>query len=307
MFLTTKLNREVRIKNVHPTQSCPTLCDPMDCSMPDFPVLHHLPKLVQTHVHWVSDAIQPSHPLSSPSPPAFNLSQHQSFLMSHFFASSGQSIGASVSASFLPMNIQDWFFFFLRLTGWISLLSKGLSKVFPNTTVQKHQFFSAQPSLWSNSYILTNNLLIHGFTLSRNWCRKRIQEPHPYLILCPPECYLYSTGGLSPLFRGVMYRLRHSTRPTLCNPMACSPPDSSVHGILPAGILESVVMPSSRGSSLPQDWNHIYCIAGGFFAHWAIWEAPRGAIDPCKNVNYAKPLNYIFSLCRSSWIYLVTF
>ena len=59
------------------TQSCPTLCNPMDCSMPGFPALHHLAELAQTHVHWVSDAIQPSHPLSSPSPPAFNLSQHQ--------------------------------------------------------------------------------------------------------------------------------------------------------------------------------------------------------------------------------------
>ena len=58
-------------------QSCPTLCDPMDCSMPGFPVHHQLPELTQTHIHRVSDAIQPSHPLSSPSPPAFNLSQHQ--------------------------------------------------------------------------------------------------------------------------------------------------------------------------------------------------------------------------------------
>ena len=57
--------------------SCLTLCDPMDCSTPVFPVLHHLPELAQTHVHWVSDAIQPSHPLPSPSPPAFYLSQHQ--------------------------------------------------------------------------------------------------------------------------------------------------------------------------------------------------------------------------------------
>ena len=61
------------------THSCPTLCDPMNCSMPGFPVHHQLLKLAQTHVHRVSDAIQPTHPLSSPSPPAFNLSQHQIF------------------------------------------------------------------------------------------------------------------------------------------------------------------------------------------------------------------------------------
>ena len=60
-------------------QSCPTLCDPMDCSTPDLPVHHQLLEFTQTHAHWVSDAIQPSHPLSSPSPPSFNLSQHQVF------------------------------------------------------------------------------------------------------------------------------------------------------------------------------------------------------------------------------------
>ena len=76
-----------------------------------------------------------------------------SFPMSQFFASGGQSIGTSASVSVPPMNIQDWFP--LRLTGWISLQSKGLSRVFSNTTVQKHQFFSAQPSLWSNSHIHT--------------------------------------------------------------------------------------------------------------------------------------------------------
>ena len=59
------------------TQSCLTLCDLMDCSMPGLPVHHQLLELTQTHVHCIGDAIQPSHPLSSPSPPAFNLSQHQ--------------------------------------------------------------------------------------------------------------------------------------------------------------------------------------------------------------------------------------
>ena len=74
-----------------------------------------------------------------------------SFPMSQFFPSGGQSVGAS--ASVLPMTIQDWFP--LELTGWISLQSKGLSRVFSNTTVQKYQFFSAQLSLWSNSHIHT--------------------------------------------------------------------------------------------------------------------------------------------------------
>ena len=91
------------------TQSCPTLCDLINCSMPGLPVHHQLMESTQTHVHWVSDAIQTSHPLSSPSPPAFNLSQHQGlFLWVSFFVSGGQSIGVSASTSVLPMNTQDW-------------------------------------------------------------------------------------------------------------------------------------------------------------------------------------------------------
>ena len=132
---------------------CPTLRDPIDCRTPGFPVLDDLPELAQTHVHRVSDAIQPSHPLSSPSPPAFSLSQHQGFLMSQLFASGGLSIGASASASVLPMNNQGWFP--LGLIGLIFLQSKGLSRVFSNTTVQKHQLFGIQPFLWSNSHIHT--------------------------------------------------------------------------------------------------------------------------------------------------------
>ena len=85
---------------------CLTLCDPMDCSIPRFPVCHYLPEFAQTHVHWVSDVIQLSHPLSSSSPPAFNLSQHQGLFQWVSSASGGQSIGASASASVLPVNIQ---------------------------------------------------------------------------------------------------------------------------------------------------------------------------------------------------------
>ena len=126
------------------SQSCLTLWDPMDCNVADFPVLHHLLELAQTCVHWVGDAIQPSHPLLPPSP-AFNFSQHQGlFPVIQLFTSSGQSIGASASASVLPMNIQGWFP--LGLTGFISLLSKGLSRLFSNTTGQKHKFFGTQPS-----------------------------------------------------------------------------------------------------------------------------------------------------------------
>ena len=127
--------------------------DPMNRSMPGLPVHHQLLEFIQTHVHWVSDATQSSHPLSSPSPPAPNPSQHQSFPMSQLFISSGQSIGVSALASVLPMNTQDSSP--LEGTGWISLRSKGLSRVFSNTIVQKHQFFGSQLSSQSNSHIHT--------------------------------------------------------------------------------------------------------------------------------------------------------
>ena len=119
----------------------------MDCSTPGFPVLHHLPEFTQVHVHWT---IQPSQSLPPPFLPSIFLSI-RSFPMSQLFPSNGQSIEASVSASILPMNIQDWFP--LGLTGFISLPSKGLSRVFPSTTIGKHQFFDIQPSLWSSSHI----------------------------------------------------------------------------------------------------------------------------------------------------------
>ena len=106
---------------------------------------HQLPEFTQTHVHWVGDAIQPCHPLSSLLLPPSIFPSIRSFPMSQFFASGGQSIGVSGSTSVLPMNIQDWFP--LGLTGWISLLSKGLSGVFSNTTVQKHQFLGTKFSL----------------------------------------------------------------------------------------------------------------------------------------------------------------
>ena len=135
-------------------QSCLTLCVPMNCSTPGLPVHHQFPEFTQTHIHRVCDAIQPSHPLSSPSsPPAPNPSQHQSFPASQLFAWGGQSTGVSALASFLPRNTQGWSP--LEWTGWIFLQSKGLSRVFSNTTVQKHQFFGAKLSSLSNSHIHT--------------------------------------------------------------------------------------------------------------------------------------------------------
>ena len=136
------------------TQSCPTLCNPMNCSMPGLPVHHQLPEFTQTHVHLVGDAIQPSHPLLSPStsaPQSFPASG--SFQMSQLFTSAGQSFGVSASTSVLPTNTQDQSP--LGWTAWSSLQSEGLSRVFSNTTVQKHQVFCSQLSLQCNCHIHT--------------------------------------------------------------------------------------------------------------------------------------------------------
>ena len=146
--------------SVQLNQSCPTLCNPMDYSMQGFPVHHQLPELAQTHVHRVGDAIQPSHPLSSPSPSAFNLSQHLGlFPMSQFFASGGQSIGVSTSASVLPMNIQDWFP--LGWTGWIALQSKTLKSLLQHhsskaSILQHSTFFIVQ---LSHQYMTTGKTI----------------------------------------------------------------------------------------------------------------------------------------------------
>ena len=138
------------------SQLCLTLCNPMDCSMPGFPVLCCLMEFAQTHVHWVGDAIQLMSVSSSVIPFSScpqSLPASGSFPMSQLFTCGSQSIGVSASAPVLLMNIQDWFP--IGLTGWISLQSKGLSRVFSSTTVQKHQFFDAQLLLWSNSHIPT--------------------------------------------------------------------------------------------------------------------------------------------------------
>ena len=132
-------------------QSCPTLCDPMDCSR--LPCPSPAPGVYSNSC----PSSQWCHPTISSSVITFSCLQSfpasGSFPMSQYFASSGQSIGVSASASVLPMNIQDWFP--LGLTSWISLQTKVLSRVFSSTTVQKHQFLSTQLSSQSNSHIHT--------------------------------------------------------------------------------------------------------------------------------------------------------
>ena len=129
-----------------------TLWEPMDCSTPGFPVYHQLPELAQL---MSIESVTPSNHLILCHPFSSNFQSFPasgSFQMSQFFASGGQSIGASASPSVLPMNIPDGFP--LGLTDLIFLQSKGLSRVFSSPTVQKHQFFDTHLSLWSNSVLL---------------------------------------------------------------------------------------------------------------------------------------------------------
>ena len=186
----------------------------MDCSTPGFPVHHQLPELAQTHVHRVGNAIQPCHPLSSPSPPTFSLSQHQGLFQ--WVSSSHQvaKVRVSASALVLPMNIQDWFP--LGWTGWMSLQSKGLSRVFSNTTIQKHQFFGAQ---FSSVQLLSQVQLfatkppypspprIHPIPCpSSQWCHPTISSSVVPFSSCPqsfqtsgsfPMSQLFASGGQS--------------------------------------------------------------------------------------------------------------
>ena len=150
-------NTSIRVPSILSSSSFTSVqllsCDPMDCDMTGFPVHHQLLsllKLMSIELWW--------HPTISSSVVPFSsclqsLPVSGSFQMSHFFTAGAPRIGVSASASVLPMNIPDWFP--LGLTGWISLHSKGLSRVFSNTAVQKHHFFGAQLSLWSNPHIHT--------------------------------------------------------------------------------------------------------------------------------------------------------
>ena len=168
------------------TQSCPTLCGPMDCSMPGFPVLHHLPELTQTSVHWVGDAIQPSHPL----------------LSLHLWPSIFPSIRVFSNASTLCIRWPKYWSFSFSISpsneysglisfriDWFDLLA-----VFSSTIIRKHVFFGTQPSLWSNSHThtwLLENLGHHKRGISTPTPRKcahlnllGLQHPPPTTLSC---------------------------------------------------------------------------------------------------------------------------
>ena len=266
--------------------------------------------------------------------------------MSRLFASGGQSTEASASASVLPMNIQGWFP--LGLTGVISLQSKGLSRVFSSTTVQKNQFFSIQPSLWFNSLIHTWLLekpqlwlsgpllakwsLLFGKVMSSySGCPKgRSNQTHSFCpsTLFPPDSpaqgialsftqfpkpaalnafkvlfpsvpmwhqntdeppanhLLIPITFLSPQLSQSFHNPRTpnsmkesesevaKSYPTLCDPMDCSLPGSTVYGIFQARILEWVAISFSRRSSQTRDWSWVSHIVGRRYTVWATREIP---------------------------------
>ena len=116
------------------TQSCPNLCDPMDCSTPGLPVPYHRPEFAQVHVHFISDAVQPSHPLMPSFPLPSIFSSISDFSNESAILIRWQRYWTSASASVLPTSIWGWFL--LRLTGLLSLLSKGLSGIFSSTSLK---------------------------------------------------------------------------------------------------------------------------------------------------------------------------
>ena len=170
-------------------QSCPTLCDPMNCSMPGLPVHHQLPEFTQTHVHWVSDAVQSSHPLSSPSPPAFNLYSIRIF--------SSESVPLirwpnywSFSFNISPSNEHSGLISF-RID-WLDLLAvQGrLSRVFSNITVQKYQFSDA---------LFTVQILHPYMTTGKTIALTRRRQCHPTTVLLPGKSHGWrSLVGCSP-------------------------------------------------------------------------------------------------------------
>ena len=211
VYLVSQINRiEAQFSSV--TQFCPTLWDPMDCSTPGFPVHHQLPEHAQIQTVMPSNYLILCRPLPL-LPSIFPASG--SFLMSQFFASGGQSIGASASSSVLPVNVQDWFP--LGMTDLISLQSKGLSKVFSNTTVQMHRFYGAQ------LFFIVQLTSIHDY-----WKNHRIEAAAKSLQSCL----------------------------TLCDPIDGSPPGSPSLGFSRQEHWSGLPFPSPMHESEKWKWNH---------------------------------------------------
>ena len=191
----------------------------MDHSTPASPAHHQLPELAQTHVHRVNDAIQLSHPLSSPSPPALNLFQHQgSFPMSQFFPSGGQSVEASASASILPMNIQDWFL--LGLIGLNLPAVQGTLK----SLLQHHS--SKASILWCSAFLMVQ--LSHPYQSLLADFRKEMLDWPKHSFSFPVISFF---AGFSETLSNLLWMCLHHTSCSFRwqNSWTCMPsPDSAM-------------------------------------------------------------------------------
>ena len=157
----------------------------MDCSMLGFPVLNYLPEFAQIQVYWAGDAIYQMHPLPLAFHFAFNLSQHQGLFQ---WVGSLHQVDKELELQHQFFQWIFWVDFLLGLTGLISLQYKGLSRIFSSTTVQRHQFFDAQPSLWSSSHICTWLIKKHSFV---NWLELCWKSDASVFLLISNTFYFY--------------------------------------------------------------------------------------------------------------------
>ena len=259
-------------------QSCPTLCDPINHSTPCLPVHHQLPEFTQTHVHWVGDAIQPSHPLSSPSPPAPNPTQHQSLFQ---WVNSSHEV-----TKVLEFQLQHQSFLMQKSSGSLNHLW--------------------EPAGDSTSLCVTHNSRVTGsWFLWFKWLSKSCGSLYILCILLIPlktgELWSYLVIRLEWMSKWDVCHLQNPKEtarccapvivvenlksfviqscPTLCDPMNCDLPGSSVHGIFQARVLEWVAISFSRGSSQPRDQTQVSHIVGRCFIVWATREVTNGRKD----------------------------
>ena len=248
-------------------QSCPALRNPMDCSMPGSPVHHQLPKLTQTHVHQGGDVIQPSHPLSFPSPPTFNLSQHQGLFQ---WVSSSHQVPKYWSFSFSNSPSNEYSGLISFRMDWLDLLAvQGTLKSSPKASILWHAAFIivqlSHPYMTTGKTIALTRQTFVGkvmsllFNMLSRFVIAFLSRSKHLLIswLESPSAVIYLR--LQQLIAWPLGILWSVTKlcPTLCDPMDYSLPGSFVHGILQAKTLEWVAISSSRGSYQPRDWTHI--------------------------------------------------
>ena len=260
------------------TQSCPTLRDPMNHSTPGLPVYHQLPELIQTHVHWVGDAIQPPHPLSSPTPLTFNHSQHQglfkwvsSFIRWPKYWHFSFNISPSNGHSGLIFFRMEWLDLLAVQETLKSLLQHQSSKAsvpqcsdffrvqlsHPSVTIGKTIALTRQTFVGKVMSLLFNmlsRLVITFLSRSKRLLISWLQSPST-VILEPPKIKSVTVSTVSP---------------PICLEDLCNHMDNIVHGILQARILEWVAFPFSSGSSQHRNRTRVSCITGVFFTNWAI-------------------------------------